>query len=148
MVFPSPKYSLAGLESLLGGLNVKAFLTISSSPPVVANFLQAHPIPVFCVPTVADLLDTQFAHFPFDKTFHASRTEPLVCLHTSGTTSHPKPIIWTHDYAASFIQQFHRLPPPGYESMDKLLQGNRVAVVMPQFHVCLRGEPISSSSKY
>lgn len=143
MVFPSPKYSLIGLESLLGELDVKAFLTIPSSPPVVTAFLKAHPIPVFSVPTVADLLGTQYPHFPFNKTFSTSRREPLVSLHTSGTTSHPKPIIWTHDFAASFVQHFQCLPPSGYESMNKLFQGNRIAVVMPPFHVSLRQHPIN-----
>lgn len=38
------------------------------------------------------------------KVFKKSRTKPLVVVQTSGTTSVPKPINYTHDFAASCIQ--------------------------------------------
>lgn len=134
MVFPSPKYSLAGLEKLLGELDCKVLLTIPEAPPVVSAFLKAHKAPELSVPTVHDLLDAEFSFFPLDKTFSTARKEPLVSLHTSGSTSHPKPIVWTHDYAASFIQQHQYEPPPGFDSVDKLYQGNRLVPMLPAFH--------------
>lgn len=134
MIFPSPKYSLAGLEQLLKDLRCKMFLVLPSSPPVVSEYLTAHEPSVLNVPTVEFLLNTEFPHYPFGKSFATARNEPLVALHTSGSTSHPKPIIWTHDYAASFIQQHQRMPPPEFESVDKFYQGNRLIPMLPPFH--------------
>ena len=134
MVFPSPKYSLAGLEKLLGELDCKVFLTIPEAPPVVSAFLKAHKAPELSVPTVYALLHTDFPFSPMDKKFSTARNEPLVSLHTSGATSHPKSIVWTHDYAASFIQQQQYEPPPGFDSVDKLYQGNRLVPILPVFH--------------
>lgn len=135
MVSPSPKYSLAGLEHLLGELHCKTLLTIPECPSIVSAYLKVHETTVLNVPSVEALLSTEYRHYPYHKGFAKARTEPLVVLHTSGSTSHPKPIIWTHDYAASFIQQHQRRPPSGFESMDKLYQGNRLIPLLPPFHV-------------
>ena len=134
MVFPSSKYSLAGLEKLLAELDCKVFLTIPEAPPVVSAFLKAHKAPELSVPTVFDLLNTEFPFFPLDKTFSTARKEPLVSLHTSGSTSYPKPMVYTHDYAASFIQQYQYEPPPRFDSVDKLCQGNRLVPMLPVSH--------------
>lgn len=138
MVFPSPKYSLAGLESLMEDLDVRVFLTVPNTPPVASAYLETHKVPVLSVPTVADFLDKEYRHYSFPKAFASSRMEPLVCLHTSGSTSHPKPIIWTHDFAASFLQQQQVSPPPGFDSMDKYYHGTRLLLMMPPFHVCVQ----------
>lgn len=135
MVFPSPKYSIPGLEHLLTELKCKTMLTPTASPLIVSAFLAGHSLATLDVPSTDDLLAGEHPHYPFDKTFETARHEPLIVLHTSGTTSHPKPIVWTHDYAASFSQQNQLEPPPGYESMDKVLQGVRLLSVMPAFHV-------------
>lgn len=53
----------------------------------------------------------------------------------SGTTGSPKPIIWTHDWAASFTHERGLAPPPGLESMDRLMLGVLLFSLMPPFHV-------------
>lgn len=82
-----------------------------------------------------ELFENTYPHFPFRKTFQEARGEPLVVVHTSGTTSLPKPIIYTHDFAASYIQLSQLVPPPGFESQIQLVQGNRLFVTLPAFHV-------------
>ena len=82
-----------------------------------------------------DLLHQDHPHYHFDKTFEQARSEPLVVLHTSGTTGLPKPIIWTHDWAASFARERQLSPPPGFKSSDALLLGNRLLSLMAPFHV-------------
>ena len=135
MVFPSPGYSIAGLAYLLDGLDCKIILAPSSTPNIVPAFLAVRPLKLLNVQEVEGLLTEDHPHFPFDKCFETARHEPLVVLHTSGTTSHPKPILWTHDFAASFIQHNQWAPPPGEESVDKLYRGNRVIPILPVFHV-------------
>lgn len=135
MVFPSPKYSIPGLEHLLTELNCKTILTPTASPLIVSAFLAGHSLATLDVPSTDDLLAQEHPHYSFDKTFETARHEPLIVLHTSGTTSHPKRTVWMHDYAASFSQPNQMEPPPGYESMDEVLQGVRLLIVMPVFHV-------------
>ena len=34
--------------------------------------------------------------FPYEKTFKEAAHDPIMIVHTSGTTGMPKPIVWTH----------------------------------------------------
>ena len=99
------------------------------------TFLALHPLKIVNVPEIEELLVKDHPHFAFEKTFENARQEPLVVLHTSGSTSHPKPVLWTHDYAASFIQQNQLEPPPGKESVGKICNGKRLVPLLPAYHV-------------
>ena len=101
----------------------------------MAAFLEENPIQIVYTPGVYELLDSNYAHYPFSKIFAEAKDEPLVVVHTSGTTSEPKPIIYTHDFAASYIQWCQLEPPPGFESQTSLVQSNRLMVTLPFFHV-------------
>ena len=37
--------------------------------------------------------EERYPHFPYDKSFEEARWDPMVVLHTSGTTGLPKPIV-------------------------------------------------------
>lgn len=104
-------------------------------PSVTASILEAHLMRVHQIPEVDELLGQKFPHFPYEKSFEQARAEPLVVLHTSGTTGLPKPVIWTHDWAASFAEQLASEPPTGYESVDRMMLGTRCFSLMPCFHV-------------
>lgn len=78
---------------------------------------------------------TTLSQLSIPQNFEDARHEPLVVLHTSGTTGLPKPIIWTHDWAASFGRERRLPPPPGFNSSDRLLYGNRILSLMPPFHM-------------
>jgi acyl-coenzyme A synthetase/AMP-(fatty) acid ligase len=80
------------------------------------------------------LLSVKYPHYAYDKRFADAGNEPLLVLHTSGTTALPKPIVITHNWVASWAQALHEDPPLGTESLDRLHQGNRVLVMMPPFH--------------
>jgi acyl-coenzyme A synthetase/AMP-(fatty) acid ligase len=66
------------------------------------------------IPSDMELLSERHPHYRYDKTFESARDEPLVVLHTSGTTGLPKPIIWTHDFMAAVHQWFTLAPPEGF----------------------------------
>ncbi|KAI0436490.1 hypothetical protein F4803DRAFT_556958 [Xylaria telfairii] len=130
----SPRNTLAGYAALFSALKVKAILV--ADPPPIVNTLTAKykSIPLLNIPSIPRLLNTKYPHYAFDKRFVTARDEPLLVLHTSGTTSLPKPIIITHDWVSSWVQALHETPPPGTESLDVLHHGNRVLVMMPPFH--------------
>lgn len=95
------------------------------------------------VPNVSELLDKSYEHFPFSKTFNEAKDEPLVCLHTSGTTGLPKPVIYPHDFVSTYMRMAQLASPEGFESREKEYQGTRVFMNLPPFHAS-----ISSSFKY
>ena len=135
MVFPSPSYSIAGLAILLNELQCKTILAPSISPEIVQAFLALHSLKMVVFQEIEELLVEDYPHFPFAKTFKSARHEPLVVLHTSGSTSHPKPVLWTHDYAASVIQHNQLEPPPGKEFGGKICNGKRLIPIILPYHV-------------
>lgn len=104
-------------------------------PPVTSMILEAYEMSVHQIPELEELFDQKHQHYAFNKTFEAARGEPLVVLHSSGTTGFPKALIWTHDWAAAFGRDRNMPAPPGFESSDKLLLGVRLLSLMPPFHV-------------
>lgn len=138
MLFVSPLYSSEAQVRLMKAVDCKAILTSSIITPmseIVERVAEKHGnIEVYQVPMTTHFLDGEYQPFPYKKTFEEAHNEPLVVLHTSGTTGFPKPVIWTHDWAASFALQRYLEPPEGYESFDRLLQGNRVFSAFSPFH--------------
>ena len=55
-------------------------------PPYVAPLLDAHPMRVLKFPTLEGLLNGRASHYPYLKTFEEACHDPLVSVHTSGTT--------------------------------------------------------------
>lgn len=135
MLFTSPRYSALAQVKLMKELDCKTMLVPTVRPPVTNMILEAYEMRVYQIPELRDLLDQDHPSYPYEKTFDEARSEPLVALHTSGTTGLPKPIIWTHDWAASFAEERYLPPPPGFDSMDSLMLGVRLLSLMPPFHV-------------
>lgn len=138
MLFTSPRYSSEAQVKLMKAVDCKAILTSSIITPmseIVEQVARDHGnIKVYQVPPTTFFLDGKFEPFPYAKSFKEAHDEPLVVLHTSGTTGFPKPVIWTHAWAASFALQRYLEPPEGYESFDRLILGTRVFSLFPQFH--------------
>ena len=135
MLFTSPRYGTLAQLNLIGLVDCKTTLVPATHPPAIDGILESYDMRVHQIPSLESLLDQEHPHYPFEKTFEQARSEPLIVLHTSGTTGLPKPIIWTHDWAASFAAERMLAPPQGFDSSDRLLLGNRVLSLMPPFHV-------------
>ncbi|KAF7947435.1 hypothetical protein EAE96_008523 [Botrytis aclada] len=89
---------------------------------------------VLRAPTLEELFSEKFPHFTFEKSSKEIKTEPLVILHTSGTTGFPKPIIWTHEYVAGYVKERRLNPPKGFESTDRLMLGGKLICSFPPAH--------------
>jgi acyl-coenzyme A synthetase/AMP-(fatty) acid ligase len=135
MLFPSPRFSPVAAIELIKKTGAKTMLLPKPYPPVALSILHEHPMISFEVPDLDELLDTQYPPYPYERTFEQARNEPLVTLHTSGSTGFPKPIIWTHGWAASFAEELYLAPPSGYESTTALILGRRIFQLFPAFHV-------------
>lgn len=90
------------------------------------------------VPQAADWLDAQPQEaFPYAKSFEQTRFEPLVVLHTSGSTGIPKPIVLRQGSVA-IADGFRHLPEhQGCEYLYKAWarESKRMFSPMPLFHV-------------
>ncbi|MCJ1380723.1 hypothetical protein MMC17_003831 [Xylographa soralifera] len=119
----SPRFSARAQITLIKSLGCKVMLEPAVRPPITNMILEANEMSVYQIPELEYLFDHKHQHYAFEKTFEKARGEPLVVLHSSGTTGFPKPLIWTHDWAAAFRRDRNLAPPPGFESSDKLLLG-------------------------
>lgn len=140
MIFPSPTYAVVGLADLLNRVECETILMSSRDLDVVKRLSQ-NSQPSFredCfheIPSLADLLDEEYPHYPYDKTFDKARSEPLVMVHTSGTTGIPKPLIYSHDWLASWNEQCQASPPEGYTSLESVCHGVEICAMSPPNHV-------------
>ena len=130
----SPRFSTAAHINFIKQINCKTMLMPEGHSPVSADVLEQYTQRCH-VPSLEELFEQKHAHYDFKKTFEQARKEPLVMLHTSGSTGFPKPIIWTHDWAASFVRERRLEPPPGFASTDRSLLGSSLLCSFPPFHV-------------
>ena len=140
ILLTSPRNSVAAHANLFDILDCNVLISPNPRPPTVDAILASiKGISAFDVPSVDELLSTTYPHYPYNKTFEDAKNEPLAVLHTSGSTGLPKPIIWTHDWAAS-AQASHRMDAPvGYVNPHNTKSRIRAFSSFPQFHVSLRG---------
>lgn len=151
MLLISPRNTVHDHISLFEETQCRVILApIFPRSPVVQGILEVYTLRVLDSPSLEELLDNSYPPYQYRKTFAEARNEPLLVVHTSGTTGRPKPIVFSHDFAASYIQWSQLAPPPGFESQVALCQSIRFFVTLPFFHVsphtnwCLYG---SSESK-
>ncbi|KAK6598613.1 nonribosomal peptide synthetase [Botrytis cinerea] len=132
----SPRNSVAAQLDLIKATRCRTFITSGRPLPSVAAILAAagSALQTLEIPTVEDLSATPSQHYPYDKTFDEVCDEPLVVMHTSGSTGFPKPISWTHGFCAAYATSLSLSPPAGFESVDKMYEGNRIFVMFPPFH--------------
>ncbi|KAF9890734.1 hypothetical protein FE257_005600 [Aspergillus nanangensis] len=133
----SPRYGTIGQARLMKETNcTKLLLSPATSTSSQADAL-ATEVPnlrVWTLPDLPSLLDTQHPPFPYSKSYEQAKHDPLVVVHTSGTSGLPKPIVWTHEWAVAFVHQRHLPPPAGFESLDATLCNTRILSLMPPFH--------------
>ena len=116
MLFISPRYTATGFARAFEVLDCKAMLVTSPRPPFAAPILEAYPLRTIEAPSIEVMLSTTYPYFPYNKTFEEAKDEPLFALFTSGTTGLPKPVIYTHDWAASLMRMAILDPPTGFVS--------------------------------
>lgn len=121
--------------NLFNLLNCRKLVTPTPRPQAITAIVASHEIEVLEIPTVAELLEKVHPHYPYEKSFEQARTDPLVVLHTSGTTGLPKPIIWTHDFADSWLHWVSLDGPDAHINQHTMWSPGRLFFLFPPFHV-------------
>lgn len=114
MLFTSPRNSIAAHSHLFEVLDCHVMLTPNPQPPGVSTVIDACKLHTFEIPSIDELLTNSYMHFPYNKTYEESKLEPLIALHSSGTTGLPKPILYSHEFVQSWIEWFNMEAPTGY----------------------------------
>ncbi|EFQ26791.1 thioester reductase domain-containing protein [Colletotrichum graminicola] len=132
----SPRNSFEGHMNLFEKTDCHVICFDESFKDVVQPLLEERPMDTIVV-TSADgwLSDDEVPHFPYDKTFEEAKYDPVVVLHSSGSTGLPKPIaarVGMVAIADAFrdLQDFQ-----GSEtSLASAVLGSRLFLPMPLFH--------------
>lgn len=96
-LFNSPRNSIDAHISLFKGQNCHTMIVPALQPLYVAPLLAAHPMRLLQLPKLEELLNSRALHYPYKKTFHEGYRDPLVSLHTSGTTGKCQfPHLWLY----------------------------------------------------
>ena len=131
---------MEGSAALLETLDCKYWVLPSEHPPFASEILTSHAMKIFAMPELADLMNSENTpHYPYEKTFVEASTEPFCVLHTSGSTGHPKPIIWSHKLLGTMdaIRLLPRVEGDGNLSpwTSIWLEKSRLYSAFPLFHV-------------
>ena len=138
VLLSSPRNTLEAHLSLLKAMDCHTFLMPPNFPlPIVTEILTSRKMQTLEVPGISHWFNGNWTHkpYPYNKTWEEAALEPLVVLHTSGSTGLPKPIVVTHKTLAA-QDAFSAAPLLGYPGVyPNTAKGTRVYVAMPMFHL-------------
>ncbi|KAL2821419.1 hypothetical protein BDW59DRAFT_109738 [Aspergillus cavernicola] len=133
---PSPRNSVIAQKDLLSRLDCRVLVTTDPEPPFVSGLLREYPVRVVRIPSLDKLLESQDGPaYPYDKTFEEARNDPVLVLHTSGSTGFPKPMIYTNEFVLR-IYKANSLPAlEGTQRIDDLFLQGEFFSFLPAFHI-------------
>lgn len=97
VLLPSPRNSPWMNASLLEQTQCRHFLYGAEVEALVTP-LRAHrpDLQLHAVAPLAELMPPDTPHYPYRKDYEAARWDPVLVLHSSGSTGAPKPIVMNH----------------------------------------------------
>ncbi|MCJ1242991.1 hypothetical protein MMC30_000187 [Trapelia coarctata] len=136
IMLPAPRNSIDGMLSLLEATNCQRLLRAASTK--VDHIQSRVNVEVLVVPELDELLngDGEAVYsYPYHKAFEQAQFDPVIVLHTSGTTGLPKPIELKH--GGLLTVDAHRAIKPfkGYEGQLTALENyKQLYCAFPPFH--------------
>ncbi len=107
-LFISPRNSQEGQLNLFEKTDCRVLAFDAAYKSTVLPWLQEREMFAIMVPLIDEWFPDEYEPFPYTKTFEAE-WDPLVVLHTSGSTGLPKPIVVRQGMVA-IADKFHDLP--------------------------------------
>ncbi|KAI8966246.1 acetyl-CoA synthetase-like protein [Daldinia sp. FL1419] len=137
------------LAAVKCGYKVRCFLKIKKSSnllyaveiaPLVDSIRTLRPdLRSREIPPFEEIINSAPKHYPYEKSFDEARNEPIVVLHSSGSTGLPKPIIMTHGSLAVLDNEKNLPSLPGRKKRDWTMwtwEGEgRLYSAFPFFHL-------------
>ncbi|ETS83210.1 hypothetical protein PFICI_05086 [Pestalotiopsis fici W106-1] len=133
--FISPRNSHQGQIHLFKQTDCRIIAYPQNSHAMVQPWLNDYPMMTMEVEPLDTMLLSSGPHFPYDKTFQEAKMDPVVVLHTSGSTGLPKPVVARVGMVAAG-DAMHNLPPKhGTVLMMRGINGNlTINWTVPLFH--------------
>ncbi|KAI0856116.1 acetyl-CoA synthetase-like protein [Xylaria cubensis] len=135
LLLSSPRNSHVGHANLLRA--TACMNIIYDSRFNLGSLPQIPGIAFIPAPELKDLLDADTPEpFLYERTFDEVKNEPCIVLHTSGTTSLPKPVTLTHGQLAVFDAQWNIPPVDGRETfLQGIASCPPFLIALPFFHM-------------
>ncbi|KAM0490540.1 hypothetical protein ACHAP8_011445 [Fusarium lateritium] len=135
-LFISPRNPTTVQLSLFENTRCHVLYCTESTRPMMQPCLDKRLMQVLTIDTLDYLLNTSAAPFPYDRSIDQSRWDPLVVLHTSGSTGIPKPILVRQGTFCAFENMLKKGPHQGcpFALADWGEKGVKTLLSMPMFH--------------
>lgn len=140
LLLPSPRNPPSTNLSLMNQTGSTKVLYAAELAPLVKSLQSVAPsVSTDAIPSFQEMLESNPEPYPYEKSFEEARGDPIVVLHSSGSTGLPKPIIWTHGTLAAHDNDHNLHVPAGRGHMDSTVfdvDGEaRLYVMLPFFHL-------------
>lgn len=148
-MFPSPGNTVPANQRLFKTVGAKNLIYAPEAEQTLASLLDASRVEVRPIktPSYSELMSRESVTtvHVLSKPFEEIKDVPVLGLHTSGTSGHPKPIYWTHGSIAAMASHSdsYGVYPESFkaEGSTSLLQdvfapGEVVMMPFPLYHVC------------
>jgi len=110
MLFNSPRNSLEGHLGVIDAADCKIWCIASEKNVQVEQILSKRAMRIMFLPSLDSLLhEIPVDPYPFTKSFEEAKNDPILVLHTSGSTGLPKPI-FVVQWLMSTIDAYNTLP--------------------------------------
>jgi acyl-CoA synthetase (AMP-forming)/AMP-acid ligase II len=135
-LFISPRNTAAVQLSLFEVTHCHALYCTESLKPMMKPCLDQREMKAVTIDSVEHFLNVSSPPFPYDKTIDQSRWDPLVVLHTSGSTGIPKPIVARQGTFYALENMLRQGPFNGcpFAMADWGEKGTKILLSMPMFH--------------
>ncbi|KAI4143444.1 MAG: hypothetical protein LQ340_006997 [Diploschistes diacapsis] len=134
-LLPSSRNSLSHYLHVLKMTDCNVFFTDSGVD--IGHILAERKMRHVVVPTVFEFLDVgeDVPPYPYQKSFDEAKDDPVLILHSSGSTGPPKTIAWTQSAHAA-LDVAHTLPRgPGFTPFVSILTDSSLELCLfPPFH--------------
>ncbi|KAK7962758.1 NRPS-like protein biosynthetic cluster [Apiospora aurea] len=130
----SPRNSAEAHRSLFGALHCRSIITPEPIPPAAHPILETVSPRHLLIPSVEELLQTVYPSYEYRKTLEEGLQDPIMIIHTSGSTGIPKPLIWTQETILRHQNASSCPAPEGVPTLESIYLGKRVLVTLPPFH--------------
>ncbi|OTB19794.1 hypothetical protein K445DRAFT_52566 [Daldinia sp. EC12] len=137
----SPRNTPLVNVSLMDQTESTVLLHTSDVTPIVRQIQDraASQVVTQVVPSFDEMMNSNPDHYPYTASFDSNKNDPVVVLHSSGSTGLPKPVTMTHGTFAALDNQRNLQIPPDRERRDNMMwefDGEaRVYTIFPFFHV-------------
>lgn len=102
ILLPSIRNSPANNLSLLESTQCKNVFCASPLDSIAIDLRDKLDLNVFVIPSWDQMLGQEARPYEYKKTWEHAHKNPIIVLHTSGSTGNPKPIIYNHAFMGYF----------------------------------------------